>query len=159
MLYKYHIDKMADLDLDIPDMPLKNKSKQQTNQSVKYSSQHSSSNNGSYQTGDESNSSGGFNPFASSAYQDQRYKAGFDPDWADRLLEKYEPNHLEYGAKFILSLELIQQSIMAGDKILLFSQSLLSLDLIEKYLQQVNVANTTEKWEKYKHYYREYNNL
>ncbi len=101
----------------------------------------------------DSESQGGFNPFA---YQpDRRSQAGFDPDWANRIInERYEPNHLENGAKFVLALELIHQSILVGDKILLFSQSLLSLDLFEKYLHQTYVANTSELWTKYKHYYR-----
>lgn len=71
-------------------------------------------------------------------------------------MHTYQPNVLENGAKILLSFELIQQSVLAGDKILLFSQSLLTLDVIEKFLQQIYVSNSNEKWTKYKHYYREF---
>ena len=69
-------------------------------------------------------------------------------------METYQPDILENGAKLLLSFSLIEESVLMGDKILLFSQSLLSLNLIEEYLQRRNVPNTSDKWEKYKNYYR-----
>lgn len=142
VLYKYHTEKITD-DLDLPDFPLKIKSKQIQQKSFQSSNSYSNE------------ESGGFNPFGISTYQEQRNKAGtFDPDWASKLMEKYSPDILENGAKFVLSIDLIEQSVLAGDKILLFSQSLLSLDLIERYLATFNVANLNEKWTKNKHYYR-----
>ena len=137
VLYKYHVNKESDLDLDLPDLPASKTVKQSPFKTV-------------YQSPVEE--SGGFNPFG--AYQDQRSKAGFDPDWANRIMETYKPHILENGAKFLLSYSLIEETILAGDKILLFSQSLLSLDLIEEYLQNLMVPNTSEMWKKYKHYYR-----
>lgn len=137
VLYKYHVNKESDLDLDLPDLPA-SKTVKQPQSKTAYQSQ--------------AEETGGFNPFG--AYQDQRSKAGFDPDWANRIMETYKPHILENGAKFLLSYSLIEQTILAGDKILLFSQSLLSLDLIEEYLQNLIVPNTNEMWKKYKHYYR-----
>ena len=95
----------------------------------------------------------GFNPFGSTLNDTRTNKNYYDPDWAARLMETYKPNSLENGAKFLLSFSIIEESIKCGDKILLFSQSLLSLDLIEQYLQKINVPNTNEKWKKYKNYY------
>ena len=139
MLYKYHNEKASDIDLDLPDLPMKQKNKQSQSKS--------------FQHGTSDDNSGGFNPFAVTQYQDQRSKSSYDPDWANKYMERYQPGVLENGAKFLLAIEIIQQSIKVGDKILLFSQSLLSLDLIEKYLSKINVENTCEKWTKYKHYY------
>lgn len=99
----------------------------------------------------------GFNPFG--GYEAVRRAlnngSGFDPEWATRFMESYTAGVLENGAKFSVAFEIISESVRAGDKILLFSQSLLSLNLLEEYLHRMNVPNTSgEKWQKYKSYYR-----
>jgi RAD54-like protein 2 len=146
-LYKYYTEKESELDLDLPELhQTPTKSKTAAKQSTISSSTSSSL---MYQED-------GFNPFGAALNDGSRStnnKNTYDPDWAARLMETYKPNMLENGAKFFLTFSLIEESIKCGDKILLFSQSLLSLDLIEAYLQQLNVVNTNEKWKKYKNYY------
>ena len=147
MLYKYHTEKATDIDLDLPDMPLKKAIKSGQQAALRSSPSLYS---------DDSCGGGGFNPFGANSSQEQRTKGSYDPDWADKLMEQYTPGLLANGAKFLISIDLIQQSIKAGDKILLFSQSLLSLDLIEKYLAEIQVCNSTEKWTRNRHYYRKW---
>ena len=86
-------------------------------------------------------------------YSDKSSKS-IDLRWAMKFFESYNSNVLENGAKMTVAFSLIQESIMNGDKILLFSQSLLTLNLIEQFLAKNYVPNTQETWEKYKNYYR-----
>ena len=48
----------------------------------------------------------------------------------DQLLQR-----IELGSKMILLMEILKECEMLGDKVLVFSQSLLSLDLIEEFLR------------------------
>ncbi|CAF0904925.1 unnamed protein product [Brachionus calyciflorus] len=138
VLYKYNQDKESELDLDLPE--LQNKLKKEKSPFVQ--------NNSSFVNQDDQ----GFNPFA---YSESRYsKSSFDPDWANTILQTYRPDLLENGPKLSLAFSIIEESVKIGDKILLFSQSLLTLNLIEEYLQKLNVPNTNQKWQKYKSYYR-----
>ena len=140
VLYKYNQDKESEIDLDLPELQQKIKRESSKTQLIPTSS--------NYLVREDS----GFNPFA---FQESRYsKTGFDPDWASRILEKYEPDLLENGAKLMVSFSLVEESVKQGDKILLFSQSLLTLNLIENFLQKMNVPNTNQKWQKNKSYYR-----
>lgn len=152
VLYKYNQNKEADIDLDLPDIQ-----QQQQQQSNNKQPKKQTNNSPQYI---QANSScvlledSGFNPFANS-FADSRYnKASFDPEWANRLLENYEADILQNGAKLMVSFSLIEESVLNGDKILLFSQSLLTLNLIEDYLQRIYVPNTNQKWQKYKSYFR-----
>ena len=142
VLHKFNCDKESEIDLDLPELQVKKTKSNQNNATTVTI-------NPIYEE-----SVGGFNPFGPASYYDARNKSGLDPDWANRIMDRYVPNVLENGAKFLLSFSLIEESVLAGDKILLFSQSLLSLNLIEEYLQRLNVPNTNQKWEKYKTYYR-----
>lgn len=77
-----------------------------------------------------------------------------DYSWAIKLMEGYKTGIIENGAKLKIAFSLIEESVLIGDKILLFSQSLLTLNLIEQYLNRLNVPNTCSKWEKNKNYFR-----
>lgn len=59
---------------------------------------------------------------------------------------KYEP--IVKSPKMIVLLELISDVVTIGDKMLIFSQSLLTLDAIEEYVQ------LQFKWNRKEHYYR-----
>lgn len=62
----------------------------------------------------------------------------------------YEP---KYGAKFSLLFSIIEESAKREDKLLVFSQSLLTLDLIEAFLKQ-RMLQTAESWLKGTDYFR-----
>nr|CAI5867432.1 unnamed protein product [Callosobruchus analis] len=51
------------------------------------------------------------------------------------LLKNYVPGCIENSAKFEILFCIITESILLGDRLLLFSQSLITLDLIEQFLQ------------------------
>jgi len=53
---------------------------------------------------------------------------------------------LKFGNKMVLLMDILKESALIGDKVLVFSQSLLSLDLIEDFLSRINEAHeVTEK--------------
>lgn len=67
--------------------------------------------------------------------------------WAQYLVRKQSEKHLSdkvmlskisLGSKMILLMEILKECEMTGDKVLVFSQSLLSLDLIEMFLKKMN---------------------
>ena len=74
-------------------------------------------------------------------------------------MKDYEPGLIENGGKMLILFSIVQQSIAIGEKILVFSQSLFTLSLIENYLSKMNVPwpeGNQEKWAKNKNYYSEY---
>jgi hypothetical protein len=151
VLHKFNCDKEdADTDLDLPGLQ-NQKPKPKVNPNPNTPNVHL---NPIYS---------GFNPFGNGSNQSSSSSSssrpGLDPNWSAKIMDpvKYEPGCLENGAKFLLSFSLIEESVLSGDKILLFSQSLLSLNLIEEYLHKLDVPgiqNPKEKWAKYKSYYR-----
>ncbi len=56
----------------------------------------------------------------------------------------------------VVLFSLIDESVQLGDKLLVFSQSLLTLNLIEEFLARREVPGTDEKWTKNKNYFREF---
>lgn len=57
-------------------------------------------------------------------------------EWAKDIMSKYQIGVLENSAKMLLLFCLIDESVKRGDKILVFSQSLSTLSLIEDFLSQ-----------------------
>ncbi|XP_034551478.1 helicase ARIP4-like isoform X2 [Notolabrus celidotus] len=55
-------------------------------------------------------------------------------EWAKEIMYDYEPGLLENSAKMVLLFHLIEESVRNGDKILVFSQSLSTLTVIEEFL-------------------------
>ncbi|KAI4823851.1 hypothetical protein KUCAC02_012406 [Chaenocephalus aceratus] len=55
-------------------------------------------------------------------------------EWAKEILYDYKPGILENSAKMVLLFHLIEESVRKGDKILVFSQSLFTLTVIEDFL-------------------------
>lgn len=85
------------------------------------------------------------------SYGSSSYRSGSEAlslDWALPIFENYEPGILENGVKFEILFEIIKESVAANDKLLIFSQTLLSLDLVEGFFQQ------RFNWNKNGQYYR-----
>jgi len=87
---------------------------------------------------------GGTGPSTNSGKSDQALSL----DWALPIFQNYQPGVLENGVKFEILFEIIKETVTFKDKLLVFSQSLLSLDLIETFLAQ------KYKWSKNQQYYR-----
>ncbi|CAG9533747.1 unnamed protein product [Cercopithifilaria johnstoni] len=82
---------------------------------------------------------------------------GIKYDWATFALHEYKPGILENGYKMVVSLTIIEQAVMSGEKVLLFSQSLLTLNQIERFLETsscITVGNEKLRWKKNINYYR-----
>lgn len=62
--------------------------------------------------------------------------SGISLEWAKPLFENYSSELMENGVKFELLFQLIEETVSVGDKLLVFSQSLLTLDLIEFFLKK-----------------------
>ncbi|XP_044727054.1 uncharacterized protein LOC123290790 isoform X2 [Chrysoperla carnea] len=82
--------------------------------------------------------------------------AGINYDWAVELLKGYVPGCIENSAKMEILFCIIRESMALGDRILLFSQSLFTLNLIEELLQKNDVPGQEEgvKWARNVNYYR-----
>ncbi|XP_077360451.1 transcriptional regulator ATRX-like isoform X2 [Festucalex cinctus] len=86
------------------------------------------------------------------------YAASKDPCWFKSMLSQHDANILEHSGKLVLLLEILKTAEALHDKVLVFSQSLVSLDLIESFLaaSQWRTSDSTEavKWIKNIDYYR-----
>ncbi len=76
--------------------------------------------------------------------------------WAVELMKNYVPDLIENSPKMEIFFCILRESLRLGDRMLVFSQSLLTLNLIEKFLQANTVNNTEIKWAKNLNYYRKY---
>ncbi|KAL5015023.1 hypothetical protein ScPMuIL_009293 [Solemya velum] len=76
--------------------------------------------------------------------------------WAEEIMKDYQPGLLEMGGKFVILFDLLEHTIYNGEKILVFSQSLFTLNLIEDFLSMFKVprADMDENWCKNKSYFR-----
>ncbi|CAF0777005.1 unnamed protein product [Adineta steineri] len=81
-------------------------------------------------------------------------KKEFDYDFANSILNSYICGQLINGIKFQVTLTMLDLCIEVDNKVLIFSQSLLSLNKLEEFLSQRYIPNTKEKWEKNINYYR-----
>lgn len=81
---------------------------------------------------------------------------GIPYDWAVELMKGYTPDLIENSPKMEIFFCILEESIRLGDRMLIFSQSLLTLNLIEKFLQAnpTAVTDTEIRWAKNTNYYR-----
>ncbi|CAH2007818.1 unnamed protein product [Acanthoscelides obtectus] len=86
--------------------------------------------------------------------KESKEDSGIPYDWAIDLLKNYVPGCIENSAKFEILFCIITESILLGDRLLLFSQSLITLDLIEQFLQARQVPGETVHWARNVSYYR-----
>lgn len=84
---------------------------------------------------------------------------GIPYDWAVELMKGYTPDLIANSPKMEIFFCILQESIRMGDRMLIFSQSLLTLNLIEKLLQAnpSDATGTEIRWAKNTNYYRKFN--
>ena len=72
------------------------------------------------------------------------------------MFNDYVPGLVENSTKLEIFMSLLEETIKAGDRMLLFSQSLFTLNLIEEFLQKRSIPNRAngEKWANGKSYFR-----
>ncbi|XP_022870106.1 protein CHROMATIN REMODELING 20-like [Olea europaea var. sylvestris] len=76
-------------------------------------------------------------------------------DWWRDLLQENNYKEVDYSGKMVLLLDILKMSSSMGDKALVFSQSLSTLDLIEFYLSKLLRPGKKGKcWKKGKDWYR-----
>jgi RAD54-like protein 2 len=75
---------------------------------------------------------------------------------ATEILKGYEPGIISNSAKMEAFFCILEESLKIGDRILLFSQSLFTLNLIEDFLHQNVVPGSEVKWAKNLNYFREW---
>ncbi|XP_036825712.1 transcriptional regulator ATRX-like isoform X3 [Oncorhynchus mykiss] len=72
------------------------------------------------------------------------------PDWHKEFVTEADSEILEHSGKMVLLFEILRMAEEVEDKILVFSQSLISLDLIEDFLELSGRAKEEEKPSPYK---------
>ncbi|XP_045551945.1 helicase ARIP4 isoform X2 [Salmo salar] len=81
-------------------------------------------------------------------------------EWAKEIMSDYKPGILENSAKMVLLFHLIDESVRKGDKILVFSQSLSTLSVIEEFLAKRPIPagsareGNNQNWLRNHNYYR-----
>ncbi|XP_070558025.1 helicase ARIP4-like [Ptychodera flava] len=82
-------------------------------------------------------------------------------DWAADVMKNYKPNVLSNSNKMVTMFYILEESIKQGDKLLLFSQSLSTLNQIEKFLSECPIPKPSDapedmptQWIRNKSYYR-----
>ncbi|XP_052898483.1 uncharacterized protein LOC128305189 [Anopheles moucheti] len=75
-------------------------------------------------------------------------------EWAFELMKGYIPDLLENSPKMEIFFCILEESIRLGDRLLVFSQSLLTLNLIERFLQRNKIPCTESYWSKNSSYFR-----
>lgn len=79
----------------------------------------------------------------------------FFQGWWNDLLHENNYKELDYSGKMVLLLDILAMASDVGDKALVFSQSILTLDLIELYLSRLPRQGRQGKfWKKGKDWYR-----
>lgn len=80
------------------------------------------------------------------ALEDMDIGKGAGGGWWNQFLEDEQNlDDIALGSKMVLLMDILKESAMIGDKVLVFSQSILSLDLIEDFLGKVNDAHESAK--------------
>ncbi|XP_017875350.1 uncharacterized protein LOC108622159 isoform X2 [Ceratina calcarata] len=82
---------------------------------------------------------------------------GIPYDWATELMKGYVPGLIDASAKMTLFFCILEEAIKLGDRVLAFSQSLFTLNLIEDFLARNSLKHPdgqTDAWIKNVNYYR-----
>ncbi|KAL7843761.1 hypothetical protein AOLI_G00252730 [Acnodon oligacanthus] len=106
---------------------------------------------------DPANSKGGLPGMALAPLQ-ERANQVITYEWAKDIMSGYQTGVLENSAKIVLLFHLIDESVSKGDKILVFSQSLSTLTVIEDFLCQrpmpIKTGEQSQNWVRSINYYR-----
>lgn len=94
-------------------------------------------------------------PTPSTAAKPAKGDDGIPYDWAVDLMKNYVPDLISNSPKMEIFFCILEESLRLRDRMLVFSQSLLTLSLIEKFLQANMVAETGQRWMRNVNYYRE----
>lgn len=78
---------------------------------------------------------------------------GIPYDWAVELMKNYVADVLENAPKMNIFFCILEESVRLGDRMLVFSQSLLTLNIIEKFLQKTKIYGTENYWGRNTNYY------
>lgn len=79
--------------------------------------------------------------------------------WADKVMSTYVNGVLTNSHKMMVALAIIHETVKRGEKILLFSTSLLTLSLIEDFLREygsIQMEDGLLEWKRNSTYFREY---
>lgn len=80
----------------------------------------------------------------------------FSCSWAVDIMKNYISGQISSSPKMEIFFCIMKESINKGDRILLFSQSLLTLNLIEGFLKSSYVPCSTNFWMRNSSYFRKY---
>ena len=71
------------------------------------------------------------------------------------MFENYSPGVIENSGKFVLLFQIIEETLRLNEKLLVFSQSLMTLNLVEEFLSKMPVPLPwlNETWAKNHTYY------
>ncbi|XP_065058762.1 transcriptional regulator ATRX homolog [Rhopilema esculentum] len=75
-------------------------------------------------------------------------------EWYDDFIDEGDDTNVELSGKLVLLLEILADAEIVGDKLLVFSQSLVSLDLIERALGGGKIGGNEMSWCKGVDYFR-----
>merc|ERR1719228_2531317 len=75
-------------------------------------------------------------------------------DWAQGMMTDYIPEVVENSHKLEIFFSILEETLAAGDRILVFSQSLFTLNLLEEFLQARAVHGLDEYWSPGYNYFR-----
>ncbi|CAJ0952236.1 unnamed protein product, partial [Mesorhabditis belari] len=82
---------------------------------------------------------------------------GLKYDWAEIAMSRYERGTLDNGYKLVVAMGLINEATKRDEKILLFSQNLTTLDVLEDYLSKSKVQTSdglNDSWQRNVNYFR-----
>lgn len=69
-----------------------------------------------------------------------------EEEWYDKFLTDEDENNIELGSKIVLLLEILADAGALEEKVLVFSHSLISLDVIEMALGGGEIGGNSEDW-------------
>ncbi|CAL1535806.1 unnamed protein product, partial [Lymnaea stagnalis] len=77
-------------------------------------------------------------------------------DWAEPFMKDYIAGVLENSGKFVIMNAIVEECLAVGDKVLIFSQSLLTLNKIEEFMGKLKVPRMeiNENWQRNRTYFR-----